>query len=260
MNQVKVSVAFLAFILASFATDQWVQIGVPALASFLFSGFLGLCLGDLFLFRSFVQLGPARTLMLYSFQPVILGAYGYFVLAQSFSVRQFVAIACMIACLVTFLRERRKDTGGIDLKAFGYAFIAIALDSVGVMFTRNGYELTPGLESFPANAIRCIGAILGFLVLKPGSYLGLVQDLRKLNTDVRVQVVGASLLGTFISLSLYLAAIKRAHLGSLSAVAITGPVLIATIDCIRERRHPEKSLVIALGLFTIGVLLMAEVI
>lgn len=260
MNQVKVSIALLAFLIASFATDQWIPMGIPAISSFLFSGFLGLCIGDMFLFRSFMQIGPARTLMLFSFQPILLGAYGYIMLGQGFSLRQFAAIACMIACLLTFLRERRKNTGRMDLKAFGYAFIGIALDSLGVMFTRNGYELTPGLESFPANAVRCIGAVVGFALLKPSAYPALLRDMRALSVDVRVQVIGASLLGTFVSLSLYLAAIKRAHLGSLSAVAITGPVLIATIDCIREKRRPARPLVVSLALFSVGVLIMAGVI
>jgi drug/metabolite transporter (DMT)-like permease len=260
MNQVKVSVALFAFVAASFAADQWVNVSVPSVASFMFSGFIGLCIGDLFLFRSFTLLGPARTLMLFSFQPIFLGSYGYLMLGQGFSLRQLLAIACMIACLITFLRERVKNTGKMDLSAFAFAFIGISLDSVGVMFTRNGYELTPELQSFPANAIRCIGAILGFILLKPTSYKFLMGDIKKLSLESRVQVIGASLLGTFISLSLYLAAIKSAHLGSLSAVAITGPVLIATIDCIRERRRPPRPLLVALGLFSLGVLLMSETI
>jgi drug/metabolite transporter (DMT)-like permease len=134
------------------------------------SGFAGLCLGDIFLFRAFTTLGPARSLVLYSFQPLMLGIYGYFFLGQLFTVNQTLAVICMMICIFIFMLERNMTTGSWDLRSFVWAFLGITLDAIGVMLTRQGYELNPGLETFQVNVIRCMGALGGFLLISPKSY------------------------------------------------------------------------------------------
>src|SRR5690606_9280032 len=131
------------------------------------SGLVGLCIGDLFLIRAFVTLGPGRTLVLFSFEPLLLGLYGYFFLGQLFTLNQSLAVICMICCVYIFMLERNNLIGSWDLRSFTWAFLGIALDSVGVMLTRTAYELDPSLETFQVNLIRCIGAIFGFILLRP---------------------------------------------------------------------------------------------
>ena len=89
INQIKVFTAFVAFIIAMYFSDQIASVNLLVLSYLFLSGFMGLCVGDIFLFRAFTTLGPARSLVLYSFQPLMLGLYGYFFLAQIFRSQQF---------------------------------------------------------------------------------------------------------------------------------------------------------------------------
>lgn len=256
MNQFKVTVSVICFALACFYTG-WVSLPLPTVGFLLLSGLIGLCVGDILLFKAFTTLGAARSLVLFSFEPLLLGLYGWFFLRQGISNGQLGAVGCMIACLLVFVLERNKQTGHWDLRSFFWAFAGILLDSVGVMLTRTAYEISPGLESMQVNVIRCGGALLGFFLIQPRAQKQMWGDFFVMKIKEKALVIIACICGTFISLSLYLAALKYAHVASLTAVSITGPVWVSMLECIWERRLPNRYLVVAFIFFLFGFYLMS---
>lgn len=256
MNQVKVLTAFVAFVAAMLYTDQMVSVSPTVLGLLLLSGLSGLCAGDIFLFKAFTTLGPARSLVLYSFQPLMLGLYGFFFLSQLFTLNQTLSVICMIVCIFIFMLERNKLTGSWDLRSFMWAFLGITLDALGVMMTREAYELEPGLETFQVNVIRCVGALVGFFLISPKSYLALPREIWSLRKREMTLLFGSAIGGCFLSLTLYLAAVKYAHVGTLTAIAITGPVWVSLLECLYYRRLPNKFLVGAFVFFMAGFYLM----
>lgn len=256
INQVKVFVALIAFLIAMVFLDRWVNVSPNVMALLILSGFMGLCLGDVFLFRSFTTLGPARSLMMFSFQPLMMGLYGYFFLGQLFSLNQTLAVICMVICIFIFMLERNKQTGSWDITSFIWAFLGISLDAIGVMMTREAYEINAGLETFQVNFIRCIGAIIGFMMMSPKSYLKVASDVWSLRKREITLLFGASFCGCFLSLTMYLAAVKFAHIGTLTAISITGPVWVSLLECLYHKRLPSTFLVMAFLFFLAGFYLM----
>jgi drug/metabolite transporter (DMT)-like permease len=256
INQVKVAIAILLFGAATWYTGL-TPISVTAFSFLMLSGFIGLCIGDLFLFRAYTTLGAGRSLVLFSFQPLLLGVYGWFFLSQTFNTSQTLAVLCMVACLGVFLLERNKLTGHWDLRSFMWAFAGIALDAIGVMLTRQAYELTPAMETMQVNLIRCAGAMLGFLIIRPKGLVQVVRDIAVMKPREKFLVIIACVCGTFISLSLYLTALKYAHVASLTAVAITGPVWVSLLECIWEKKLPNRYLTTAFLFFILGFYLMS---
>jgi drug/metabolite transporter (DMT)-like permease len=257
INQVKVSISFPAFAIAAyfvgFSSLSW-----SSLAFLLASGLAGLCIGDLFLFRAYATLGAARSLVLFSFQPLLLGLYGWFFLNQGLGSNQFFAITCMLICLFIFVLERNKMTGRWELKSFLWAFIGICLDAFGVMMTRQAYELSPHLESMQVNMIRAGAAFVGFLVLQPTSLGKILKDFKHFHPKESALLFIASLCGTFLSLSLYLFAVKHAHVATLTAMAITGPVWVSLLECVWHRKLPNVYLVSAFLFFILGFSFMVK--
>lgn len=256
INQVKVFTAFLAFLVAMFLSDKMVGLSSYSIAMLLLSGLAGLCIGDLFLFRAFTTLGAGRSLVLYSFQPLMLGIYGYFFLSQVFSLNQTLAVICMIICIFIFMLERNQATGSWDIKSFFWAFLGITLDAIGVMLTRSAYEVDPGLETFQANVIRCMGALVGFLLISPKSYLRVFKDVIGLDKKDQSLLFGSAIAGCFLSLTMYLAALKYAHVGTLTSISITGPVWVSMLECIYYRKWPTYLLLAAFACFLTGFYLM----
>jgi drug/metabolite transporter (DMT)-like permease len=256
INQVKVTIAFVAFLTAMIISDQITNISILPTTLLLLSGFIGLCVGDLFLFRAFTTLGAGRTLVLFSFQPLMLGIYGYFFLGQFFSINQTLAVFCMMICIFIFMLERNKLLGSWDLKSFIWAFSGIFLDAIGIMLTRQSYELTPGLETFQVNVIRCIGALCGFLFISPHSYLKVAKQVWSLEKKDIFLLMAACFGGCFLSLTLYLAALKHAHVGTLTAIAITGPVWVSLLESFYHKKMPNIYLLTAFSFFLAGFYLM----
>lgn len=256
MNQLKVSVSLVGFVIAFLITEKYAPLDFNSWASLLGSGILGLFLGDWFLFQAFAHLGATRTLVIYSFQPFMIGLYGFLFLSQGLNLWQVFAIVCMIFCVFTFLLERNREVGHWDLKNFFFAFLGIFFDALGVVLSRQAYEMTPELGSSQANAIRAVGAVVIFILIKPNSLHLIFQDLKKLASSERTQAIGASLLGTFVSLSFYLHALKTAHVASLTAISITGPIWVSFIEHARERKWPNRYLWIAFAFFILGFAFM----
>lgn len=259
INQVKVSVAFLCFIVAAIFSGSFNLPASSALVLLLMSGLAGLCAGDIFLFRAYASLGAGRSLVLFSFQPLMLGLYGYFVLGQLFTTHQFFAVICMLLCIFIFMFERSKLTGAWDLKSFFWAFVGISLDACGVMLTRTAYEASQEMGTFEVNVIRCFGALVGFFLIRPKSYGEVLVGVKTLLVKEKVMLIGASIGGCFISLALYLAALKHAHVGTLTAISITGPVWVSMLECLYQRKLPNIYLSIAFIFFLSGFYLMVAV-
>lgn len=256
MNQLKVTVALFGFLLAFLLTESYAPLSSTGWFSLIGSGILGLFLGDWFLFQALANLGATRTLVIYSFQPFLIGLYGFLFLSQGLNLWQAFAIICMIACVFTFLLERNRQVGHWDLKNFAYAFLGIFFDALGIMLSRQAYEGNPSLGSFQANATRAVAAVIVFLIIKPSSIKIISRDLKNLAPTERQFAIGASILGTFISLSLYLRALKTAHVASLTAISITGPIWVSLIEHAREKKWPSIYLWVAFGFFFIGFAFM----
>ena len=256
VNQLKVTIGLIGFLIAFGLFEHYAVLSWTGSLAIVGSGVLGLFLGDFFLFKAFASLGPSRTLVLYSFQPFLLGVYGSLFLAQPLSPIQLLAILCMVLCVMTFVWERSRLTGSFDLKNFSFAFIGILFDAVGVMLSRTAYESNPALGPFQANSMRAIGAFLGFLVLSPLFLSTLTQDLKAMRVRDRTQVLAACFFGTFLSLALYLTALKSAHVATLSAISITSPVWASLIEHLQMKAWPSRYLWAAFALFLLGFYLM----
>ena len=256
VNQIKVSVAFVCFLAAFFTYESYTALPTKGILALIMSGFMGLCVGDFFLLKAFSTLGPARTLVLYSFQPILLGIYGFFFLNQNLNLFQLLSILFMLACVFTFIFERNKITGKWEFFSFFYAFLGIVLDAGGVMLSRQAFEMNLDLGSYQVNLIRSIGALIGFFILRPQNFLTPYHQVTKLNSKDKKLILIASFLGTFLSLSLYLKALKTAHLATLSAISITSPIWVSILDHLIERSWPNRYLIIAFFLFLIGFILM----
>jgi drug/metabolite transporter (DMT)-like permease len=177
-------------------------------------------------------------------------------LHQGLSPFQILAVLCMIACVLTFMLERNRQTGSFGIRAFAFAFLGVFLDAVGVMLSRQAYEQDAGLGPFQVNLTRAIGALAGFLFMSPKFPWLLVQDLNKMAPRGRWTALGACVMGTFVSLSLYLSALKTAHVATLTAISITSPVWVSLIEHARAREWPNRYLWTAFALFLCGFILM----
>ncbi|MES2857158.1 MAG: DMT family transporter [Bdellovibrionota bacterium] len=252
MNCFKSTVALIAFAITVVIMNDWHQPSILSLSGFLLSGFIGLNIGDLFLLAAFSRLGAARTLILFGFQPLILGFAASYLFEQSMNPMRLIAVVFLIGCLFTFSLERYRQDKSWELRGLLYALIGVGLDSIGILLTRASFAASPMVTPFEANLWRCAGAVLGFILIATVKPIGFIEGFQRWPVKTRALLVVASLGGTFISLSLYLTAIKIGHLASISGIAITGPIFATALESIYHKRAPSKYLMVAFAFFAAG--------
>lgn len=219
------------------------------------SGLLGLLIGDIFLLKAFTHLGSGRVLMLFGFQPFFLGAFSFFLFGQTFPLQRLIAVLFLIGCLLTFAFESFRQKGHWDLPGLSFAFIGIFLDAVGILMTRAAFENSPEMSPFLANFTRTAATILGFALLSalPFAKFSMFKPFLRLSSTDRIWVNIAGFMGTFMSLSFYLMAIKTGHLATISAIAGTSPLFATLFETISGRKPLTRYLVVGTSFFVAGI-------
>ncbi|HRK06446.1 MAG TPA: EamA family transporter [Pseudobdellovibrionaceae bacterium] len=224
------------------------------------SGALGLGIGDLFLLDAYTRLGVSRTLILYGFQPIGLGLVAAIFLGQAFPLGKLVAVIFLIACLIIFSLERYKESGHWEIKGLLNALIGVSLDSTGVFISRLAFDHSPELHPLEGHFIRCLGALSCYVVIscyyksrgEPHRRIRLLEYWRSLEPTARRWILLGCFGGTYLSLCLYLTAVRIGHLGSITAVGITGPMFAALLEALIHKKRPSRYLAAAFVAFMIG--------
>lgn len=261
MNLVKNCVAGSAFLVAALVSvlllgERLSDLSGASAGLFFLSGLVGLAVGDYFLFRGYQRLGSARTIMVFSLSPLFLTLEGFFFFGQGLNRYQFLAILLMMACVWTISFEKFRERGEWEWHGILYALLGVLLDNVGVVLSRRAFDLSPGTSAFTANAVRCAAGILILYLWQ--LWRGDEKELRfgKLDWRDRSLVVFAAFMGTFLSLSCWLTAVKVGHIGTLAGVGSFNPVAASLWEWLLLRKRPTIYLVAALALFLCGFFLL----
>lgn len=232
---------------------------VPSLQSmtcFVASGMMGLMIGDLFLFNAFHRIGSARTLMIFNFQPILMSIGAYFLLGQTLSSGQIIALTFFMSCVFVISYERYRTEGSWEVRGILFAFIGVALDCIGIITTRIGFERSPEVSPFTANFFRFAGGFIAFLVVSRFYDFKLVSTFKAMTKQSRKVITVAALSAGFMSLSLWLMAIQVGNLGSLAGVAAFSPIASAAFETLYTKKKPTPSFFLAMTLFLTGFLFL----
>lgn len=260
MNYIKVLVAFTCFVVASYAFDLIIPLSGQSIWYLCLSGAVGLWLGDIFLFKAFAHLGSGRVLMLFGFQPLILGASAFYLFDQEFPLARLFAVLLLMGCLFTFSLESFRQKGHWDLAGLGFALLGVGLDAAGLLLTKASFEMHPELSPFYANVFRCGVAVTGFFILSwiPWARFSLFEPMKKIIQPKEILLISAaSFMGTFMSLSLYFMAVKNGHLATISAVAGTSPLFATFLETLIGRKKVSVYLLVGTAFFIAGLVTLA---
>jgi drug/metabolite transporter (DMT)-like permease len=256
MNAFKACVALSAFAITVPLAVDWSGAGWGGIGALLFSGAIGLGIGDIFLLSAFARVGAGRTLMVFSFQPLVLALLAFLLFGQTVEGRHLVAIGFFMLCIGTLALEDRQAGAKRVPLALGFALIGMLLDATGILITRSVFDSYPAMSPLEGNLHRLTGAILFFGIYSMFRPIRLAAILRELPLRERAFATIAALVGTYLSLMLYLAAIKHGHLASLAGITITSTTWASGIECVIDRTWPSRYLIGAFGFFLFGILVL----
>lgn len=198
----------------------WITLGI--------SGFLGLFLADICLFKALLLIGPRLSLLMQSLSPPIATLASWFFYSEKLSGRHWLAMVVTLAGVVWVVLERPETAAEHHRhRHLWWGVLLAGLAAVGQAF---GFVLSrQGIGEYDAVAatfVRVIGAMAGYLVL-----LTLLRRWPSIMAATRhgkamvIMTLGA-FVGPFVGVVLSMVAVRYCHAGVVTTIIGTMPILI----------------------------------
>jgi drug/metabolite transporter (DMT)-like permease len=230
--------------------DRWFWLGL--------SGMVGLALGDIFLFQSFLWIGPRRAMLLVASVPVLNTLFAWIFLNESLSLYGYLGIAVTVGGIFLVISERtkQKDQFAEDKKHFhlGYLFCGLGVlgQSAGMILARKGvYGDFPALSGTLIRAI--IATIVFFLLALFTKQLKTTYTAVKEDRKALLWITLGSISGPFLGIWLALAGLKNTDVGIASTLQALAPVLMLPVSHYLYKEHISLRAIIGTFIAMAGV-------
>lgn len=202
------------------------------------SSVLGLVLGDTFLFRAFVLIGPRLATLMMASVPIISVLFGWLLFGETVTTLELTAVLITVAAIGWVVTEKQPGRTVVENKQYTRGILyglAGALGQVANLITAR-YGLVDNYSTVSATLIRILVAMV--------ILWGIALWRREAVTAVRRwrdrRAFGLLLLGSFsgpfLGIWLSLIAIQLTRLGIASTLMALPPVLLIPVEYVVYRR------------------------
>lgn len=227
------------FFPVQFSMVAWLWLGA--------SGIIGFSIGDLFLFKAFVEIGPRITMLIFSLSAPFTAIIGWLFLNEHYTLYQWLGMAVTLIGVamvilekeeknekVSVKRKTRKITpsgilfgfGGMMGQAIGYIFSKIGMNSGNQM-----------LDPFASTQIRVIAGIIGFIIIFTlmGYWHRIIPAIK--HKGAMGFLFAGAFLGPFLGVALSLLALHYTTTGVATTIMALTPVLIIPFSVYLHKEH-----------------------
>jgi drug/metabolite transporter (DMT)-like permease len=245
----------LLFITGSFfpfdmTSDAWMWLMI--------SGFIGLVIGDLFLFQAFVDVGGRISLLIYSSTPIISAVLGLLFFDEILSIWDIVGMGITLTAIsfVILLRQSKKEPMNPHIKrGIIFAFVGALSQAIGLIFSKQGMG---DYNAFAATQVRVIAAIVGFVVYitvrkKWGNVRQAFSDKRAIGF-----IALGSIFGPFLGVSSSLLAMQYIEVGISTTISQLNVVFIIpfSVFLFKEEVHYREIIAAVVALVGVAILFL----
>lgn len=194
------------------------------------SGIIGLALGDLFLFKSFLLIGPQLTMLIFTSSPLITLLLSFTFLKEKIS---FIATFGIFLVIfgVSISLISKKNEKKIVFFGFLFSFLAAVMQSIGLILAKKG--LLSGIDTLFASFIRIFFAFFFTLILNPLIKLKNSERDNNKNYGYFFLFFG-SIIGPYLGVWFSQIAIKYSNTGIAATLLSLSPIFLIPLDKIFE--------------------------
>lgn len=191
------------------------------------SGFIGFFLGDLFLFKAYVEVGSRISLLVMASSPPLTALIEFILLGQRLEMVSLLGMFITIFGIAIVILGKENGTPKLKInhskKGLVYAFLGSLGQALGLIVSRVGIG---DYNPIAATQIRIISGFIGFTILI--FVLKKFEDIKLAikNKDAIKMITLGALFGPFIGVTLSLASLKYTSAGISSTITSITPVTI----------------------------------
>ncbi len=198
-----------------------------------FSGFLGLVIGDTFLFKSFGMIGPRIGLLIMSSNPAIASVLSYFILGEVLTLWGILGIAVTLTGIAIVVLERQPPSQNkfkLSGRGILYAFIGATGQGSGLIAAKMALQ-DGDINGLTATLVRILAAVIIMLPAASviGKYKNPVKVFRQDRKALGFVSLGA-LLGPYLGITLSFIAIKYTLVGIASTIMSISPIIMLPLS------------------------------
>jgi drug/metabolite transporter (DMT)-like permease len=265
VNIIRLTIALILFSLLLFFRDGYilpVQFPAQAWLYLSLSGIIGFFIGDIFLFKALVEIGPRVTMLIFSLSAPTAALIGWSFLDETYVLLQWVGMfVTLLGVGIVILEKNQKASKlkirNISLKGVLFGFGAMIGQAGGYVLSKAGMQTDSGyLDAFSATQVRAIAAFLCFLVLftLTGKW-GKVKTAVK-NTRAVVFTAIGSAIGPFLGVSLSLLVLHYLTAGVASTFLSLVPIFIIPFSIFIHKEYVSVRAVAGAVIAVSGIYLL----
>ena len=193
------------------------------------SGFIGLVIGDTFLFKAFKSIGARLSMLIVALVPAMSSLMAYIFLGERLSywgiVGMFITIAGIM--LVVLKREERPAVHyKIKYAGIFFAVIGAAGQAVGLIYAKFAFN-EGDINSFAATFVRIFSAVI---IIYPMAAMTsrFINPVKIFKNDKRALIFTAigSFIGPFLGITFSLISISHTQVGIAATIMATVPIIM----------------------------------
>ena len=249
VNIIRLTVALMLFSLLLFFRYGYIfPVNFPLNAWFYLSlsGIVGFFIGDIFLFKALVEIGPRVAMLIFSLSAPTAALIGWLFLDEIYVLHQWVGMfVTLFGVGIVILQRNQKASKpsklkirDISLKGVLFGFGGMFGQASGYVLSKTGMQTESGyLDAFSATQIRAIAAFICFLVFftVTGKW-GNVKAAVRNTTAVLFTAIGSAI-GPFLGVSLSLLILHYLTTGVASTFLALVPVFIIPFSIFLHKEH-----------------------
>lgn len=221
------AVVYLAITIAVIAAP--LDLSLTQFLNLAVSGFIGLVVGDTFLFKAYRLIGARISMLVMSLAPAIAALLAYFFLNETLS---FLGVAGIfitifgVALVVLQGREVPTSDYKIDYTGIFYAFIGAVGQGVGLIFAKFAFNESE-INAFSATLTRILSALIIIypLVKMTNRYNKPVKVFKENRKGLVYTLVG-SIIGPYLGITFSLISVSHTKVGIASTLMATVPIIM----------------------------------
>lgn len=249
LNRIRLTFAFIFLLIThtliygnpipfNASSEQWAWLGL--------SSIIGLVVGDLFLFQSFIMVGPRLGMLVMAISPVISAIFAWIFLGELLSAIQILGVILTIGGIALVILDRSsspKPIYGDRHKWIGILFgLGAAIgQAIGLIFAKKGLPV-----DFPALSGVVIRVLVAFVVVWISAiftkqFTMSIKQIKQFPRAFQSAVVGA-LVGPYLGVWLSLIAVQFTKVGIASTLMALTPIFHLPIGSVLKEKITKQAI------------------
>lgn len=235
-------------------TKRWFWLGL--------SGFVGLALGDTFLFQAFLLIGPRLAMLMMALAPVLGAVLAWAFLRETLTLVEIIGIGITLGGIMLVIAGRRGEDETISTEHNRRYIIGLLCGLGGAVGQAGGLVLSKiGLaDGFPAlsgNLIRLLAA-MALIWLLALVNRQLISTYRTVRAHLRAAMLltGGAILGPVVGVWLSLVAIQNTNIGVASTLSSLMPIFLIPISYVVFKERVTRQAIIGTLVAFVGMVVL----